>query len=127
MMPIVSPEGLAPVMIEGKEGYIDKTGKVVIDPKFFWAYPFSEGLAPVLLGDFETGKWYYIDKTGAMIIGPLDAEIAEGFKGGLAGIMTDFKWGYIDTTGKFIWPQIVINLPPNLLPKIPSNSRYSLL
>lgn len=28
-------------------GYIDQTGKIVIEPKFLEAGPFSEGLAPV--------------------------------------------------------------------------------
>ena len=33
-----------------------KTGAIVIDPQFDYAYPFSEGLAAVFIG----GKWGYI-------------------------------------------------------------------
>jgi hypothetical protein len=40
-------EGMAPVMIKGKWGYIGKAGKVVIAPRFRDAYSFSETLAPV--------------------------------------------------------------------------------
>jgi len=29
-------EGLASVVIDGKYGFIDKTGKFVIEPKFIW-------------------------------------------------------------------------------------------
>jgi WG repeat protein len=38
-------DGLALVNANGKKGYIDKTGKIVIGPQFTYAYPFSEGLA----------------------------------------------------------------------------------
>jgi hypothetical protein len=37
--------GLFPVTVGGKSGYIDKTGKLVINPKFDGTWDFSEGLA----------------------------------------------------------------------------------
>jgi len=38
--------------VEGKWGYIDKTGKIVIEPQFDDAYyNFHEGLASVGVGD----------------------------------------------------------------------------
>ena len=40
-------EGLAPVKIEGKFGYIDRRGTMVIRPRYDSASPFSEGLALV--------------------------------------------------------------------------------
>ena len=39
--------GLYPVVVEGKWGYIDNTGKVAVAPRFGAAFRFSEGLAPV--------------------------------------------------------------------------------
>jgi hypothetical protein len=36
-------EGLAVVRIGGKWGYIDRTGKYVINPQFDSAFPFFEG------------------------------------------------------------------------------------
>ena len=59
-------EGLAHVWIGDKEGYIDKTGKMVIESQGDWAWEFSEGLACVAID----GKWGYIDKTGKMMIEP---------------------------------------------------------
>jgi len=50
----------------GKQGYIDKTGKIVAEPKFDRAYSFSEGLASVWIGD----KKGYIDKTGKYVWEP---------------------------------------------------------
>jgi serine/threonine protein kinase len=56
-------EGLARVELNGKWGFIDKTGKEVIPLKYDWAGAFSEGLAAVELN----GKTYYIDKTGKYV------------------------------------------------------------
>ena len=53
-------EGLAIVELNGKYGFIDKTGKEVIPLKYDDAYSFSEGLAKVKLN----GKWIKIDKNG---------------------------------------------------------------
>jgi hypothetical protein len=58
-------EGLAAVFDPGKGwGFIDKTGALVIKPRFGSALNFREGLAPVLLA----GKWGFINKTGDLVI-----------------------------------------------------------
>jgi hypothetical protein len=81
-------------------GYIDKTGKMVIEPKFSAAKNFSEGLAPVaLFGDHEGhspvfGSWVYIDKTGKIVIST-EFRDAKSFSEGLAPVMIGGKWGYI--------------------------------
>jgi len=85
----------------GKCGYIDKTGRIVIDAQFGEAGVFSEGLAAVRKGK----AWGYIDKTGKILIDP-QYELAEPFSEGLAAVLLDKKWGYIDRTGrKIIVPQ----------------------
>ena len=59
-------EGVVAVRIEGKYGYADKTGKIVIAPQFDEVYRFREGLAGV-----RTGSWWgFIDKTGEWVIEP---------------------------------------------------------
>ena len=45
-------EGLANVLIDGKWGYIDETGKIVIEPKYDYATSFGGGAA--LVGKIET-------------------------------------------------------------------------
>jgi hypothetical protein len=64
--PTVFSEGLAPVMVNKKVGYMDKQGKMVIKPKFQSGSIFVNGIAPVQVGD----KCGYIDKTGKMVIQP---------------------------------------------------------
>src|SRR5262245_834004 len=44
-------EGLAPVRIGGKFGYVDTQGEVVIPPQFDFANPFSEGVAAAGAGN----------------------------------------------------------------------------
>ena len=53
-------EGMAWVKLNGKYGFIDKTGKEVISLKYDFARAFSEGLAAVRLN----GRWGFVDKTG---------------------------------------------------------------
>ncbi len=59
-------DGLAGVKIENKWGFIDKTGKVVIEPEYESVWPFFDGLAKVQIEE----KYGYIDKTGKFISEP---------------------------------------------------------
>ena len=61
-----SPVKLFPIVKEGKWGYMDEKGKVVIEPQYDGAGDFSEGLAWVGKGLIRG----YIDKTGTMVIKP---------------------------------------------------------
>lgn len=86
-------------------GFIDKTGKVLIEPKYKKISYFSEGLAAV---SPDGENWGYIDKTGKMVV---EAKFYEptSFHDGLAVATVakielsagGRKWGYIDNTGKF--------------------------
>jgi len=99
-------EGLASISVDGKYGYIEKTGKMIIQPQFNLAFDFSEGLAAVKIGDWETGKYGYIDKTGNIIINPqfdLALEFTEGLAKVRVGDYKTGKYGYIDKTGKYVW------------------------
>jgi hypothetical protein len=54
------------VVQNGKYGFIDKTGKFVINPQFDEVSGFMEGLCSVRVGD----KLGYIDKTGKDVWNP---------------------------------------------------------
>ena len=93
---------------DGKFGYIDKAGKVVITPQFFVAQDFAEGLAAVRVEQTADSKYGYIDRTGHMAIAPRFHQ-AGPFSEGLAAVETsarvvgnqvvDIAWGFIDKAG----------------------------
>lgn len=57
-------------------GYVDKQGNISIKAKWNRAAVFSEGLAAVKVGDYDSGKWGIIDKTGNFIVKPQYHEAA---------------------------------------------------
>ena len=77
-------------------GYINAEGRVVVEPQYWEARDFSEGLAAVLVGD----RWGYIDKGGRTALGPKWVA-ADSFSEGLAAVYEDgVGHGYIDRTGR---------------------------
>ena len=85
-------DGAGAVLINNKVGFIDKSGFLIIQPKYEWAYTFKNGLAPVWDGRF----WHYINKSGK----PVGMNLAdtESFSAGktaaaLPGILYPFA-GY---------------------------------
>jgi len=84
-------------------GYIDKKGKIVINPSYQTARKFSEGLALVQ----STAGWGYIDRKGTMVIPPrLDVGEAYDFAEGLALVKSNDKYGFLDKHGNWtIQPQ----------------------
>ncbi len=90
-----------PIKLNGKWRYLDRAGKIVIQPQFDYHIfsSFSNGLASVRIGD-NAG---YIDRSGKLII-PLqfDYRFVSSFSEGLAGVIIDNKTGYIDRMGKLI-------------------------
>jgi hypothetical protein len=81
-------------------GYIDRSGKQVIEPQFDDGDWFSEGLAAIKLGK----KWGFIDSKGDRIIEPQFIEVAHFYEGLAAACGGPQKWGYVDFTGHFIIP-----------------------
>lgn len=102
-------EDLARFRRDGKVGFFDRTGKVVLQPEFDFAMPFSEGLAAVCQGcrevaagehtALEGGTWGFIDRRGLLVI-PLQFERVESFKDGRARVRSSGQWKQIDRNGK---------------------------
>lgn len=89
--------GLAGIKVEGKYGFINGEGKVVIPPQFDEVGMWSEGLCLVKIA----GNSGFIDKTGKMIISPQPYD-SSFFSEGLALTWVDHKAGFIDKTGKIV-------------------------
>lgn len=90
---------LFPIKQQGKWGFTDPDGKMVISPKFYRALGFFEGLAAVTVK--KGGKWGFINKTGKMVIPP-QFEAVHWFSERLCAVRQDKKWGFIDPTGKLV-------------------------
>ncbi|SIS05085.1 WG containing repeat-containing protein [Moraxella cuniculi DSM 21768] len=90
-------DGLAPVIKEGKYGFADTTGKLVIATAYQEAHPFSNNLALYR----QNGKYGYLDRTGKVAIKP-QFEDAWGFWEGRAKVAQNGKYGFIDSTGKMV-------------------------
>ncbi|WP_298788286.1 WG repeat-containing protein [uncultured Campylobacter sp.] len=92
-------EGLAGIAKNGKFGFIDKTGRVVVEPKFDdMGIAFKDGA--ILVGEMKCGrmKYGYVDKSGRTIIPPRYDE-ATYFSEGLASVRIADKWSVIDKSG----------------------------
>jgi len=100
-------EGLSRWKFGDKYGFIDRSGKVVIKPRFDLTFHFSEGLAAVQIKK----QWGYVDKKGKMIIKLKALSNAEDFHHGLAFVTTeDGRYGYVDTYGNYVWtPTLLYN------------------
>src|SRR5947207_15985085 len=72
---------LFPVDKDGKWGFIDRTGKIVIPLQFDSANDFHEGLALVT----ANGKNLFIDASGRSVITP-QFDIVDHFSEGLAAV-----------------------------------------
>jgi WG containing repeat len=90
-------EKLYMIIFNKSYGFIDKNGKVVIEPKYDIADHFLEGRAPVKTQE----KWGFIDKSGEIVIEP-KFDRAYSFNGGLASVKIEGKYGFIDKTGKVV-------------------------
>src|SRR2546421_3866494 len=71
-----------------KYGYIDKSGKFIINPQFEGGGHFEAGLAPVRVGD----RWGYVGKNGQLSINP-QFEEAGDFADGLALVRVNGRYG----------------------------------
>ncbi len=120
-------EGLAAVEINDNWGFIDTTGQISIEPKYYSANDFNAGLSAVSIivkeNDYDLGYYFkecIIDKKGNIII-PYDSHVDYHFKGfqngligGQKGIYNEHKeytgWYelfYMDKNGKKIWRDIL--------------------
>ncbi len=82
-------------MGNGKTGFRDLDGKIVIKAIYESAEMFSEGYSAVEVD----GKWGLIDETGKYIIEP-QFEYLGSVHSGLASYRANEKYGFVDITGQ---------------------------
>lgn len=87
--------GIAPVKMGNLWGAIDRTGKLVITPKFLALSNFADnGLAAAKKGE----KWGFVNFAGLEII-PFKYDDVRDFCGQRAAVCREGKWGFIDAKG----------------------------
>ncbi|MEL7039073.1 MAG: WG repeat-containing protein [Cyanobacteria bacterium J06592_8] len=88
-------------------GFVNKQGEMVIEPRFEDAGTFSQGRAMIQ----ENGQWGFINRTGTIVAEPEFREV-QAFTEGLAAVKKGDLWGYIDSEGEMvISPQFEIVQP----------------
>lgn len=91
-------DGIGAVVKDGKWGYADVSGNVVIPVQFEYAGDFESGMARVRLG----GKYYFIDRKGQRITPRFEG--AFDFSEELAAVEVGDKIGYVRRDGTFVLP-----------------------
>src|SRR5205085_9986204 len=101
----------ARVSLHGKGEYIDMAGRRIKHPPFDLGGDFSEGLAPINVGQkrmpmvgliTNPGRWGYINTAGTLVI-PMSFQLADEFSEGLAAAHQGHISGFIDHTGRFVF------------------------
>jgi hypothetical protein len=92
-------EGLAPVKLNGKWGYIDKNKNEIIPLKYDYALGFNQHLQGLALVKLNS-KCHYIDTKGNR----WKYDEAYDFNESLARVMLNGKWGYIDRNKNEVIP-----------------------
>ncbi|HLU51729.1 MAG TPA: WG repeat-containing protein, partial [Flavobacteriaceae bacterium] len=103
--------GLAPVFINEKWGYVNTSGEMTIPATYNDAEVFSkDGLAPVKIGK----DWGFINAKGELVIpaqyqitvgggfGIFQSADSKGFIDGLARVKKEKVWGYIKKDGSLL-------------------------
>lgn len=88
-----------PVRENGKSGFMDSTGLLMIPCRYDWVDAFSEGLAAAGKGD----KAGYISKSGKLVV-PFEYDEAGAFRKGFAMVKKGDYYGLIDKTGTLVLP-----------------------
>ena len=93
--------GLAPVKIDEKYGFINQKGKVVIKPQFDYAWPFMGKVAVVI----EDGKFGLVHQNGKIVAKPQYTHIDPwAVNGRIAFYEENGALGYFDEDGKIVIP-----------------------
>lgn len=92
-------DGMAPIRVAGRWGYIDSEHHIAIAPRFDRAQRFSEGRAQVEVD----GKVGYIDREGDYVVAP---RFAWGYRyyRGVAAVELDDRWGLVGLDGTWVVP-----------------------
>lgn len=99
--------GMASVKKNGKIGFIDTTGTLVVDYKYDYVKPYTEDYAIVFTGSLtqngwpDIGKYEVIDKQGNIAFDH-NWDAISSYSNGYAAVQKNNKWGFIDINGNIL-------------------------
>jgi hypothetical protein len=99
-----SDSALLSVMKEGRIGFINRQGEIIIQPQFENAREFSDGMAAISVNE----KWGFIDFTGQVKIEPKHDDVGK-FSESYSWVAIGEKRGYINQTGRLVVPLVLEN------------------
>lgn len=89
-------EGLAKIAKNNLGGYIDKTGKIVIEPKYTQLGNFKGGRSIIVNA---LGKQGFIDPAGKETVAPMYDQLGDYTPDGLAPFRKGSSWGFLNLAG----------------------------
>jgi WG containing repeat len=111
------PEDPLVIVQNGKYGFIDHAGVVVIAPQYLWANGFCGRTVAIdaagrisppsavhphdLFPTSKDGRTFFVGASGQRV-GNADFDDAAQFSDALAAVKIGGKWGYVDETGKIV-------------------------
>jgi hypothetical protein len=96
-------DGLAPVKMGDKWGFIDETGAMKIPMKYDYANIFTDGYAPVGKTGGKDYLYGLINKAGILVV-PMKYEGVGDVSEGLISVILDDKMGFINLKGVLVIP-----------------------
>ena len=85
-------------VIGGKWGFVNRNGKIVVNPEFDYVFNFSEGIAAVKVGD----KYGFIDTTGVLIVPCEYDEVESSFEDGEGKLVKGDKVYVFNRSGEMV-------------------------
>jgi WG containing repeat len=97
-------DGLRPIKVNDKWGYLNTKGELVIKPQFAGAGLFSEGLTRVVIIENGLKKEKIINKSGQVVFTPNSKKIIGGFSEGLLSFQPKGKnrYGFVNKKGEVV-------------------------
>jgi len=101
-------DGFSRIVGHGKIGFMDRRGKVVIPPRYDFAWPMCAGRSVVCVGcrvpkgdaDIVGGRWGIIDSAGNWVLEPEYDTIAPRYDGGTILVARGGRSFFVDTDGR---------------------------
>jgi len=105
-------DGLAPVLVEGKWGCIDRDGRIVVEPKYAWLSRVHHGYVTVSLEKSAKYAFGFVDTAGNVLLAPRHGVWPHTFGDGLIVKHRLFRVGYINTNGTWSIPPRFMSAGP---------------